>query len=63
MRHLEICSKHRRQSHETTIQYVSHCTHFLAVAILVFFKKSINFVITVAFYNDTAYVEVLWFGD
>ena len=38
-------------------------TLFLTVAILRFFKKGINFVITVAFYNDTAYARVSWFEN
>ena len=38
-------------------------THFLTVAILRFFKKGINFVITIAFCNDTAYTRVFWFDN
>ena len=38
-------------------------TLFLTVAILRFFKKGINFVITIAFYNDTAYTRVFWFEN
>ena len=38
-------------------------TLFLTVAILRFFKKGINFVITVAFCNDTAYTRVFWFDN
>ena len=38
-------------------------THFLTVAILRFLKKGINFVITIAFYNDTAYTRVFWFEN
>ena len=38
-------------------------THFLTVAIIGFFKKGINFVITVAFYKETAYPRVFWFEN
>ena len=38
-------------------------TLFLTVAILRFFKKGINFVITIAFCNDTAYTRVFWFDN
>ena len=38
-------------------------TLFLSVAILRFFKKGINFVITIAFCNDTAYTRVFWFDN
>ena len=49
---------------ETIVRYDSHSyTLFLTVAILRFFKKGINFVITVAFYNDTAYARVSWFEN